>query len=485
MMKANKIFSFAIIVAAFAASACDEPSKVEPEGPSKVSLKANVSEISFDAGGGSENIMIVGDEVSWHASTNADWITVEPESGVGNTIVAVTAAPNESVFDRNAVLTVAGEGFEPFTVAVVQAESDVVPDDTMILQYAEAYYAGDYWGTGGKLDNVYLNLTDMAVTNNGIAYPGSIIIIDLNIPATTLSKVNLTGTYSPSTSIVPTAAYTFNADEISRVVEYNANGSQSKWSYATGGSVSITQTGTNCNIDLTLTFADADDLHAVYSGEMKIYDDSQTYFSTLTGDVSPVLTSAQGTFYKYQNGPADVYALSLSLFGDTSSSPVDNVMFMLNVDAATQQDGSIEGVYTLAEGDSGIKKNTVVAGSLQQNSAGEVEFVGSWYRQFVYDGSQYQYGAFAPFTLGQLVITRDGSTYTFKYGFNDDNILSPNSIGGTYTGAITFTNLGGGDNPDNPDNPDKPVDPDLPAPKPGVDIASGGKLGSWITGGRW
>lgn len=481
MIKIDRILSFATLAAALVASACDKPAKTEPDVPAKVSLKANVTEISFAAGGGAENIMIVGDDVPWHASVDADWITIAPESGVGNTIVAVKAAENETVSERSAVITIAGDDFEPFTVAVAQSKSDVVPDGTMILQYAEAYYAGDYWGTDGKLDNVYLNLTDMAVTGSGIAYPGSIIVIDLNIPATTFSKVNLTGDYSPSKSLSPTTAYTFNADEVSRVIEYNADGSQSKWRYATGGSLSITQTGTTCNIDLTLTFADADDLHAVYSGQMSVYDDSQTYFSTLTGDVAPVLTSAQGTFYKYQDGPADIYALSLSLFGDTSSSPVDNVMFMLNVDAATQRDGAIEGVYTLSDGDSSvggsaIRKNTVVAGTLQQNSAGEVEFVGSWYRQFVYDGTQYQYGAFAPFTLGQLVITRDGSTYTLKYGFNDDNLLSPNSIGGTYTGAITFTNLGGGDNPDNPD---------LPTPKPGVDITPGGKLGSWITGGRW
>lgn len=491
MMKINRIFSFAVLAAALVASACDDKKTEIPEPePAKPSLKANVAEVSFDADGGSENIMIVGDDVQWHASADADWITVTPESGVGNTIVAVAAEPNATAFDRSAVVTIAGDEFESFAVSVAQAKSDVVSDDTMILQYAEAYYAGDYWDTGGKLDNVYLNLTDMAVTNNGIAYPGSIIILDLNIPATSLSSVNLTGTYSPSKSITPTAAYTFNADEVSRVIEYNANGSQSKWSYATGGSITVSHTGTTCNIDLTLTFADAEDLHAVYSGQLPIFDDSQTYYSTLTGDVAPVLTSAQGTFYKYENGPADIYALSLSLFGNTSSSPVDNVIFMINVDAAAQKDGAIEGVYTLSEGDSSIggssvKKNTVVAGSLQQNSAGEIEFYGSWYRQFVYDGTQYQYGAFAPFTLGQLVITRDGSTYTLKYGFNDDNLLSPNSIGGTYTGPITFTNLGGGDNPDNPDNPDKPVDPDLPAPKPGVDVSSDGKLGSWLTGGRW
>lgn len=483
-MKINRFFSFAVLAASIVASSCDKPVKVEPDKPVKSTLKANVAEISFDAAGGSQNIMIVGDDVQWHASADADWIAIEPESGVGNTIVAVKAAENESVFDRNAVITVSGDEFEPFTVSVAQKKSDIVPDNTMVLKYAEAYYAGDYWDTGGKLDNVYLNLTDMEVTGNGIAYPGTIFVIDLNIPATTFGKVNLAGAYSASTAFPPTKAYTFNADEISRMVEYDANGSQSKSLYATGGSMTISQTGLNVNIDLTLTFDGADDIHAVYSGEMAIYDDSKTYFSTLTGNVAPVLTSAQGTFYKYQNGPADIYALSLSLFGDTSSSPVDNVIFMLNVDAATQQNGAIEGVYTLAEGDSGIKKNTVVAGSIQMNSAGEVEFVGSWYRQFIYDGAQYQYSAFAPFTLGQLVITREGSTYTLKYGFNDDNVLSPNSIGGTYTGAITFTNLGngGGNDPDNPDNPDKP---DVPTPKPGVDITSGGKLGSWITGGRW
>lgn len=82
----------------------------------------------------------------------------------------------------------------------------------------------------------------------------------------------------------------------------------------------------------------------------------------------------------------------------------------------------------------------------------------------------------APFTSGRVVIARDGESYTVDYQFVDDNETTPHAITGTYTGPITFTNLGGGTEPDPGPGPD---------PKPDVDASAGGQLSQWKPGGRW
>lgn len=64
------------------------------------------------------------------------------------------------------------------------------------------------------------------------------------------------------------------------------------------------------------------------------------------------------------------------------------------------------------------------------------------------------WAAWAPFTSGRVVIARDGESYTVDYQFVDDNETTPHAITGTYTGPITFTNLGGGTEPDPGPGPD-------------------------------
>ena len=89
---------------------------------------------------------------------------------------------------------------------------------------------------------------------------------------------------------------------------------------------------------------------------------------------------------------------------------------------------------------------------------------------------------------GSLKIERKGDTYTITYSFVDDNVATPHTISGTYTGTVELTNVEGETpdpekpDPDKPD-PDKP-DPDEPA-KPLIDLIAGGNLGQFTDGGRW
>lgn len=94
----------------------------------------------------------------------------------------------------------------------------------------------------------------------------------------------------------------------------------------------------------------------------------------------------------------------------------------------------------------------------------------------------------APFTSGTLKIEHEGDTYTITYSFTDDNLATPHTISGKYTGTVILTNVEGEKpDPEKPDpekpDPDKP-DPDEPA-KPLIDLIAGGNLGQFTDGGRW
>ena len=443
------------------------------------SLKVEPASLTFKAEGETLELTVTAKDVSWTATSDAGWLTITGGSGDGNATVEVKADPNPSTDPLNTTIVVSGEDIDPVTVAVTQA-AKVDPGEVVTLKHAEAYWAGDYWGTAGTLNDLFIVLTDMAMQNGALTYPGKIIQIDLNIPATTFNKVEtvVAGTYSPSYSLTPTQRYTFNSDEVSYIWDYSAPEVVTKRSYSTGGSVTIARSGNDYTIDLNLTMDDNTTFKARYSGTMLFYDDTIKHLSTLEQNVQPTLTQASGTFYKYEDTPVDVSALQLNFYGDLTQQKTDNMMLMLNVDPEAQKEGAIEGTYTVIEkeaskiGVSDLKQGTAVPGYLTQDDKGELAFGGSWYRLLANIGGETQLGGMAPFTSGQVVITSNEKVYTVVYQFVDDNEETPHAITGTYTGAINFTNLGGSTDPD-------------PDPKPQVDASAGGQLSQWKPGGRW
>ncbi len=445
------------------------------------SLKVEPASLAFKADGETLELTVTAKDVSWTATSDASWLTITGGSGDGNATVEVKADPNPSTDPLNTTIIVSGEGVDPVTVAVTQA-AKVDPGEVVTLKHAEAYWAGDYWGTAGTLNDLFIVLTDMAMQNGALTYPGKIIQIDLNIPATTFDKVEtvVAGTYSPSYALTPTQRYTFNSDEVSYIWDYSAPEVITKRSYSTGGSVTIARSGNDYTIDLNLTMDDNTTFKARYSGTMLFYDDTIKHLSTLEQNVQPTLTQASGTFYKYEDTPVDVSALQLNFYGDLTQQKTDNMMLMLNVDPEAQKEGAIDGTYTVIEkeaskiGVSDLKKGTVVPGYLTKDDTGDLAFGGSWYRLLANIGGETQLGGMAPFTSGEVVITSNENSYTVVYRFVDDNEETPHAISGTYTGAINFTNIGGGGG----------TDPD-PDPKPQVDASAGGQLSQWKPGGRW
>lgn len=65
--------------------------------------------VAVNGGGGSFNVTSSG--CAWTATTAADWITLGAASGTGNGAVTFTAAANPQPSSRNALISVAGQGF--------------------------------------------------------------------------------------------------------------------------------------------------------------------------------------------------------------------------------------------------------------------------------------------------------------------------------------------------------------------------------------
>lgn len=451
--------------------------------PAQPSLSVAPEALSFKAEGETLELTVTARDVNWTATCDAAWLTITGGSGDGDATVVVKADPNTAPTPLSTTIVFAGEGVETVSVAVTQA-AKFDPGEAVALTLAEAYWAGDYWGTAGTLNDLYIILTDMPLQNGALTYPGRIIQLDLNIPATTFDKVEtvVAGSYSPSYTLTPIERYTFNSDEVSYIWEYDASGAKTATHYTTGGSVTIARSAAGYTIDLDLTVDDNTTYKARYEGQMVFYDDTIKHLSTLDRSVQPSLTQASGTFHQYADAAIAARALELSFYGDLAQATIDNMILTLNVDPEAQKEGAIEGTYTVIEkeidkiGTSDMVKGTVVPGHLTKDENGDLVFGGSWYRLLANSDGEAQLGGMAPFTSGRVVIARDGESYTVDYQFFDDNETTPHAITGTYTGPITFTNLGGGTEPDPGPGPD---------PKPDVDASAGGQLSQWKPGGRW
>ena len=87
-------------------------------------LKASPAELSADGEGGVLKLTI-GGNVSWHAYSDCDWLTVDPPSGNGRATCSVTVKRNGSAAAREERVTLTGEGVESVVVTVSQAGMSV------------------------------------------------------------------------------------------------------------------------------------------------------------------------------------------------------------------------------------------------------------------------------------------------------------------------------------------------------------------------
>jgi|GEM_PF-1383735 len=527
MKTATRLISFFVAAAALVVTGCDKT--IKPAGDDKTLSVAKES-IAFEMTGGSEELEISASSgLAWRVSADADWVKTSPAigSGIGTVIVSVEA--NTEHEPRTARITVTAEGVKPAVVSATQASAAAPSEDAVKLKTVNCYYAGDYWGTDGKLDDVYFEMTDMTLDEGGSAKgPGTAIRIDMNVAAATFDTFSIEGTYTPSAALTPTQKGTFNVDAAGDVsptyiYELDANGAQTRKD-AVGGKIVIVKSGENYMFDIELTFLDKTSLKAVYNGAVAFYDDTIGGNSTLTESISPSFTSVEGTFYSWGMDGMESDALILNFTGDTEQNPCDYMTLTLNIAKTAWNSGNIDGTYKVIEKVideiylDELVPGTAIPGYLSKDNSGNISLGGGWYYALAKIDDQSQLAGMAPFTSGTVTISGSAGNgdCTVGYSFVDDNPATPHTISGKYTGKVNLTNVGGGstdptdpdnpdpDNPDpdkpdpdnpDPDNPDpdKPdpdkPDPDKPDPdepaKPLIDIVAGGNLGQFTGGGRW
>jgi photosystem II stability/assembly factor-like uncharacterized protein len=56
----------------------------------------------------------------WTVSSNQDWLSVNSNSGLGNSVITLTATANQTTFSRTATVTIKGAGVSDQTITVVQ-----------------------------------------------------------------------------------------------------------------------------------------------------------------------------------------------------------------------------------------------------------------------------------------------------------------------------------------------------------------------------
>lgn len=496
-----------VVFAAFAAVAClfagcDKTPAASGEGAKKLSV--SVGSIGFEIAGGSEEVEInASSGLGWSISSDREWIKVSPEIGTGIGTVLVSAEANASYETRTATLTVTAEGVEPVGITVTQTAAPAPSEDAIKLKTVNCYYAGDFWGTDGKLDDVYFEMTDMSVDAEGkVKGPGTAICLDINVAAATFSTFSIDGTYLPSALDMPVDRGTFNVDaagEISPtyVNEVDENGSATRKD-AVGGKVTIVKSGGSYIMDIELTFKDGTSLTAYYDGPVTIYDDTVDCKSTLTGDISVSFGSAKGTFSSWGVDGIASDALVMNFSGDGDAELCDYMTLTLNVAKSAWNDGNIAGTYEIIAKSieeiytSELVPGTAIPGYMSNSGDGNVSLGGGWYYSLAKIGEQSQIAGMAPFVSGTVKIEGGAGNSTVTFTFVDDNPATPHTVSGKYTGPIVLTNQGGGTvDPDPKPEPDPEPDPDPdPDPKPDpdrplIDIVAGAGLGQFTDGGRW
>lgn len=450
----------AAVVAAWAGCQSDKPKLPAPD---KV-LKAEPLTLTLDAKGTPVELTVRAQNVTWTAQPEAQWIRLSADRGDGDAVIAVSAAVNPDADERRSVLRIEAAEVPPVEIVVQQqGTAPIPPPEPAVITYIEGYWAGDYWETGGVLDDLYLMMTDRTMLDGKLQGAGFVASLDLNIPAATFSTFEIAGSYAPSTVLPPATPYTFNVDEVTYVLTYDASGNRTAQRYATGGSIRITGERPDYRIDASLTFEDGTALQATYQGTILFSDKTTPVLSTLSGDCRPQLAAATGTFLPHPDQADIPLPLQLCLTG-TDGAAEATLQLQLLVSPEALDQGAIEGTYRVADlpVPSDAPQGTALPGTLSPDSE-ELGFEGSWYLLRTAQGAL---NGIAPLRGGQVVIARSGERYTIDFTLTDDNLAQPHTVSGHYEGPIDFTNL-----------------PD-PGPGPG-DATADGTLVPWTPGGRW
>lgn len=97
-------------------------------------LETELSELSFNAAGGSQNLSVISN-TSWIVSSVPSWITVSPSQGEGDGVVKVIASENPNTTNRSGVIHFTQTGLSLDVEVVVVQEGKTFDVDTTVLNF--------------------------------------------------------------------------------------------------------------------------------------------------------------------------------------------------------------------------------------------------------------------------------------------------------------------------------------------------------------
>ena len=144
-------------------------------------LSVSPSSLNYTAAGESKTISVTSN-ISWTATSSANWLTISPASGSNNGTITAVASANTATSQRTATITISGNNVSSQTISVTQAGNNGGGGTTNSFTYDfEACtswavdqfspcttYDGDGSATGG--------IRDVTFTNQG--YTGSFIAFE-------------------------------------------------------------------------------------------------------------------------------------------------------------------------------------------------------------------------------------------------------------------------------------------------------------------
>lgn len=440
-----KIFNFfraaAVFVAAgvlaAAAVACSSSNDSE-----KASLTVKETSVVFDGEGGSSDLTVESTGVTWKASASESWLTLSPSNGTGNSYVTVTAAANETGSARTAYVTISAPGVDEVKISVFQQEKEGPAPVEFDCQSALFGYFGDAFGTNKQLATIGVYLFNKAFTSDGkIQVPFDQLFLVLNVPYADYQTAIQSVSGKEFKSSATNAAYTINLSESVFGTYVDNSGEAQNEKNVTKATFSLTVGNNTITIKYDVTFEDGSVLSGSYSGD-EVYmqdmtDDEDTSSTTLEGDYSPVLTSAQVQFTGITGNDGaqitDCGAAIVQFTGTTAAGKTDVLAMLLYVDYADLTSKDLSGTYPVLPSTAETYAqalNTFGPGEVEPQKDNTVKLYPSLY----YSINNNKLEGYAVPEDGTISFEKAGSQYKVTVALKDG---AKHNISGTYTLNIT------------------------------------------------
>ncbi|MDA3930034.1 MAG: BACON domain-containing protein [Prolixibacteraceae bacterium] len=108
------------------AVSCNED--IEPQ------LDIDVTTISFDAVANSVDSIVITSNTSWTAKSSESWLSIDPESGINDGVIVVSAEQNKDTVSRTSTVTVSATELESQTITITQGGALAVSAKILYLK---------------------------------------------------------------------------------------------------------------------------------------------------------------------------------------------------------------------------------------------------------------------------------------------------------------------------------------------------------------